>query len=203
MKGLPRRTFILGAFACAAAGRGSTPARSAGGGVSKAEWMAKILVSAKASDSPLYLGRFREEIYFLLKPITWKPNADQASKFQPVEVPMGFVTDLASIPPILFSLLRPDGVYAYAAIIHDYLYWTQERPREQADEILKRSMEDFSVDSATILAIYQAVRLKGGSAWASNAKLRTAGEKREIAKFPPNARTSWAEWKKNPNSFAR
>ena len=49
-------------------------------------------------------------------------------------MPTGFVTDFASIPPIFYSVLRPDGEYAYAAVIHDYLYWTQTRPREDADE---------------------------------------------------------------------
>src|SRR5262245_47745360 len=88
-------------------------------GISKAQWMAAVMVSAKASDDPLYLGRVREEMYFLLQPITWKPNPDQAPKFEPVVVPAGFVTDLASIPRIFFSALRPDGVYAYAAIVHD------------------------------------------------------------------------------------
>ncbi|WP_050995880.1 DUF1353 domain-containing protein [Bradyrhizobium yuanmingense] len=165
--------------------------------------MAQVLTPTKASDAPLYLGRFREEIYFLLKPITWKPNPDQAPQLTPVEAPIGFVTDLASIPPILYSLLRPDGVYAYAAILHDYLYWIQDRPREQADEILRLSMIDFEVEASKVVAIYEAVRTFGRSAWAHNARLRASGEKREIVKFPPNARTSWIQWKKDPQVFAQ
>ncbi|ECG8634089.1 DUF1353 domain-containing protein, partial [Salmonella enterica subsp. salamae] len=39
-----------------------------------------------------------------------------------IEVPAGFVTDLATIPRIFWSLMPPDGKYAKAAIIHDYLY---------------------------------------------------------------------------------
>src|ERR1700730_13306161 len=65
------------------------------------EWMTHP--KSGISPSPLRLGRFREPIYFLLNSITWKPNAEQAFQFEPVEVPVGFVTDLASIPQI-FSL---------------------------------------------------------------------------------------------------
>ncbi len=39
-----------------------------------------------------------------------------------IHVPAGFVTDLASVPRIFWTLLPPDGKYAKAAIIHDYLY---------------------------------------------------------------------------------
>ncbi len=89
------------------------------------EWM-KI---SKASDSPLYMGRFKDPVYFLLHPITWKPNPDQADQYKAVEVPKGFVTDLASIPQVFWNVLRPDDKYAYAAIVHDYLYWTQSITR--------------------------------------------------------------------------
>ena len=125
------------------------------------------------------------------------PNCLAIARFEAVEVPTGFVTDLASIPRILFSALRPDGVYAYAAIIHDYLYWKQDRPREEANEILRMSMIDFNVDRATVFAIYEGVGVGGAAAWASNARLRALGEKRELTQFPPNARTSWA-----PDVFA-
>ena len=57
----------------------------------------------------------------------WFPNQGQAYKF--VEVPIGFVSDLASVPSILWSKYPPQGRYAIAAIIHDYLYWIQTRPR--------------------------------------------------------------------------
>lgn len=40
-----------------------------------------------------------------------------------VEVPKGFITDLASIPRWLWSFLPPhDGQYARACVFHDYCY---------------------------------------------------------------------------------
>ena len=43
----------------------------------------------------------------------------------PIVVPRGFVTDLASIPRPFWSWLPPDGPWAKAAVIHDFLYYTQ------------------------------------------------------------------------------
>src|SRR5262249_6063867 len=99
-------------------------------------WMDRWIQEGRAPVGGLYLGRFADPIYFLTQPITWKPNKGQ-EKYHEVTVPTGFVTDLASIPSSFWSLLRPDGLYAYAAILHDYLYWFQTRPREQCDMILK------------------------------------------------------------------
>ncbi|MFV2733470.1 DUF1353 domain-containing protein, partial [Escherichia coli] len=39
-----------------------------------------------------------------------------------IAVPAGYVTDLASVPRILWSVFPPHGRYAKAAIIHDWLY---------------------------------------------------------------------------------
>jgi len=54
-----------------------------------------------------------------------------------IVVPRGFVTDVASIPQAFWSFgLSAHGRYSKAAIVHDYLYWTQGCSREQADNLL-------------------------------------------------------------------
>jgi hypothetical protein len=164
------------------------------------EWMDEAMKSSKRADTTLYLSRFPERIYFLTKPITWKPNPGQEA-FLPVEVPVGFVTDFASIPRVFWSILPPDGLYTYPAIVHDYLYWTQTRPRDVADEILKFGMGDFNVGTVTIQTIYQAVRLGGSSAWNENARLKAQGEKRVLKLFPDKPTITWEEWKKRSDVF--
>src|SRR5262245_55189884 len=89
-------------------------------------WMDQWMKIDRMPMGVLHLGRFADPIYFLIKPITWKPNPGQET-FQAVTVPVGFVTDFASIPRIFWSALPPDGRYTYPAIVHDYLYWTQTR----------------------------------------------------------------------------
>jgi hypothetical protein len=127
----------------------------------------------------------------------WHPNSGQ--NFKAVTVPEGFVTDLASVPQWVWSSgLRPEGRYAYAAIIHDYLYWMQDRPREDADKIFLHAMEDSKVDRVLRERIYDAVNLAGGSAWDRNAKLKLEGERRLLREFPSDFTISWDEWKRRP-----
>ena len=163
-------------------------------------WMAGW-IERKELISPLRLGRFVEPIYFLLSPISWKPNAGQAG-YVPVQVPRGFVTDFASIPRPFWSLLRPDGDYTHAAIIHDFLYWTQSTPRNKADEILKLAMQDLKVEDATVAIIYKAVARFGESAWKENAALKAKGEKRTLRRFPSDPTIRWSDWKLLSDVFA-
>lgn len=131
--------------------------------------------------------------------IEWHPNA--GGKLQEVVVPEGFVSDLASIPRMFWQVLRPEGRHAYAAVVHDYLYWTQTRPREEADQIFRIAMEDSKVDPKTITMLYQAVRRFGQGAWDNNARLKKAGERRVLKVFPRDFTTSWSQWKKQPDVF--
>ncbi|MDF0668564.1 MAG: DUF1353 domain-containing protein [Nitrospira sp.] len=168
--------------------------------LSMEQWMTEWMSVSKAPGGMLRISRFREPIYFLTAPISWTPNQGQ-ERYEAVTVPPGFVTDFASIPRIFWSALRPDGEYAYAAVVHDYLYWTQTRPREEADEILKMAMEDFEIGTTTVGTIYNAVRLGGKVAWNGNAKKKMQGEKRILTRFPQDPRTRWEDWKQRPGVF--
>jgi len=163
-------------------------------------WMNDWMSVSKAPRGMLRLSRFREPIYFLIAPISWTPNPGQEG-YVGVTVPTGFVADFASIPRIFWSLLRPDGEYAYAAVVHDYLYWTQTRSREEADEILKLAMEDFEIEALKVGAIYGAVRVGGQGAWNGNAEKKAQGEQRLLTRFPQDPRTRWEDWKQRPGVF--
>jgi hypothetical protein len=89
-----------------------------------------------------------------------------------VVVPAGFVTDFASTPRLMWSLLPPIGTYLQAAVVHDYLYWTQGCTRAQADRILLLAMEDNGVSAATRQIIYRGVRAGGDTPWTDNARAR-------------------------------
>jgi hypothetical protein len=163
-------------------------------------WMNSWMGSTKLPVGTLHLSRFQNPVYFLTKPISWKPNGSNIP-YKEVTVPKGFVTDFASIPKVFWSLLRPDGEYTYAAIIHDYLYWTQTRSREESDQIFKLVMRDFSVDSIKAEAIFSIVRFGGGYAWKNNQEAIKNGEKRMLKKFPQDPRITWEEWKERPDVF--
>ena len=163
-------------------------------------WMNEWMSISKAPGGMLRISRFQEPIYFLTAPISWKPNPGQ-QRYEPVIVPKGFVTDFASIPRLFWSALRPDGEYAYAAVVHDYLYWSQARPRDEADHIFKMAMEDFKISTLTVETMYRAVRVGGASSWDGNAQKKAQGEKRILAKFPQDPRTKWENWKQRPGVF--
>lgn len=83
-----------------------------------------------------------------------------------VNVPAGYLTDGASVPQALWSLIPPWGAYGQAAVVHDmlceYLATTkdgvpQKITRARCDEILLEAMVALGVPKALRQAIYQGV----------------------------------------------
>ncbi|MEZ3137388.1 DUF1353 domain-containing protein [Stutzerimonas kunmingensis] len=164
------------------------------------EWIGNYKNALQAVHNPFHLGRFADRYYYLTKEIGWQPNSGQTPS--PVQVPIGFVTDFASIPRAFWIALPTDGEYAYAAVIHDYLYWAQTTSREEADLVLKYAMEDFGISKTKISTIYRTVQTSGWVAWRENAKLKERGEKRILKKYPQDPTIKWKEWKNDQNNFA-
>lgn len=78
-----------------------------------------------------------------------------------IEVPAGNITDLASVPRVLWILLPPNGRYAKAAIIHDYLYDKALRTKAEADRIFLDGMAVLGVPKWKRMLMYTAVRIFG------------------------------------------
>ncbi|ECK8872641.1 DUF1353 domain-containing protein [Salmonella enterica subsp. enterica serovar Louisiana] len=110
-----------------------------------------------------YLWRVHEPFEFYLS----DDNSDVIS------VPAGFVTDLASVPRIFWTLLPPDGKYAKAAIIHDYLYDNALRTKKEADRIFLDGMTILGVPEWKRIVMYLAVRIFGRGNYSKN---QQAGE---------------------------
>lgn len=83
-----------------------------------------------------------------------------------IEVPKGFMSDGASIPKIFWSLIGgPTGKYFYAAILHDYLYYTKTYKRWKADKIFYEAMGVLGVPNWKRSIMHLAVRLFGFIPW--------------------------------------
>ncbi len=82
-----------------------------------------------------------------------------------IEVPIGFVTDGASVPKIFWSIFDPTGPYLKAAVIHDYLYNTKMFSRKMCDDLFLEAMKASGVGFFTRQTIYRAVRLGGWVAY--------------------------------------
>jgi len=100
-----------------------------------------------------------------------------------IVVPEGFVTDYASIPAGPFrALFERQGRYSRAALVHDYLYWSQSCSRAQADNLFMIAMTELGVRERERGPIYQAVRLGGESAWNENTREYRSGLPRIVAR---------------------
>lgn len=101
------------------------------------------------------LGHYNWRVY---EPFEFSLSDDSSDV---ISVPAGFVTDLASVPRIFWTLLPPDGKYAKAAIIHDYLYDNALRTKREADRIFLDGMTVLGVPRWKRTIMYYAVRLFG------------------------------------------
>jgi hypothetical protein len=80
-------------------------------------------------------------------------------------VPTGFETDLASVPRLPLAYMLFGGVGDAAAVVHDFLYSTQEVSREMADDVLEEAMRVSGVAGWRRYPMWFGVRLFGGSHW--------------------------------------
>jgi hypothetical protein len=117
----------------------------------------------------------------------------------PIIVPRGFVTDLASIPRPLWSWLPPDGPWAKAAVIHDFLYYTQGQgvwkchdttlqrsySKDEADWILRDAQADRHVGVVSRNIVWLGVHLGGQAGWDASPGIKNITACKSEPKLPP------------------
>lgn len=103
--------------------------------------------------------------FILLDPLFTEVEVDGVHNT--ICVPVGFNTDLASVPRVLWGWIPPHGRHLRAAVVHDYLYSVADRPRKEADQIFHALMRHMGVNRVRAGLMYAAVRAFGGSrgAW--------------------------------------
>lgn len=87
-----------------------------------------------------------------------------------ITVPAGFVTDFASVPRIMWAWIPPMGKWSGAAIVHDYGYVVQDRPRAEYDAIFLEAMGVLGVPWIRRHLMYLAVRIGGWLPWHKRSK---------------------------------
>lgn len=95
----------------------------------------------------------------LTAPLIWQEKGLR------IQVPAGFVTDLASIPATLRGVLSITGISRRGAVLHDYAYCAQKMSRPDADDLLRRALLADGMRSATARLYWLGVRAGGGSHW--------------------------------------
>lgn len=84
---------------------------------------------------------------------------------QIIRIPLGFLTDLSSVPKFLWSLFPPFGDFLLAAIVHDYLYKTRLVSRKQADKEMLLLSNQLNHNKADNYTRYAGVRAFGARAY--------------------------------------
>ena len=82
-----------------------------------------------------------------------------------ITVPAKYVTDLASVPRLLWNIVPPIGKYDCAAVIHDWLYQKGTVTRDQADAVLLEGMRVYGIKKSLRAVIYAGVRVGGWVPW--------------------------------------
>ena len=80
-------------------------------------------------------------------------------------VPVGFTTDLASVPRIPIAYMLAGGTSNEASVVHDYLYSSHEVDRATADAVLREASALTGVPGWRRWIMWAGVRLGGGSHW--------------------------------------
>lgn len=117
------------------------------------------------SDLNLIAVAGRPDIWYLGAPLIWDDGKNV------ITVPVGFLTDLASIPHVVDSLpdLDRTGLSRRPGALHDWLYGGERgRGKAFADGILLAALQAEGMNPVGALTIYEAVHVFGESSWDSD-----------------------------------
>ena len=88
-----------------------------------------------------------------------------------IVISAGLRTDLGSVPPLLWWLVRPYGDRATRPyLLHDALVRDPGTTRRDADNLLRRALEDEGVPALRARLVWAAVRIGSGQAGATRAE---------------------------------
>lgn len=114
-------------------------------------------------------------LWVVASPLVFKTDAAV------ITVPKGFVTDLASIPRPLRAVFNVNGLSRAPAVLHDYLYCSQQFSRAEADALFLAALEARKVPRLERYSMYLGVRAGG---WIYYNK-RKAGQGLSLEDFVP------------------
>lgn len=95
--------------------------------------------------------------------VAWLP--EKTSTVWSIDIPHGFVTDFASVPWWLWSVVPPIGRHSLGSVVHDWLYTTHREGRPWADRVFKEAMEANGTNGFVREACYWGVRTGGRKSW--------------------------------------
>jgi hypothetical protein len=155
-------------------------------------------IEGEISKSPT-ITPFYDKYWVLLEDLTFEFHKKKSTQKYQIKVPVGFVTDLASVPVGVNVVFDHYGRYSTAGIIHDYLYWVQPCGRKFADRMFRDVLKACGVSWRDRYSMWSGLKGAGLVAWEKKKKLRKKGESRFVPanyrdKISPDKR--WSDFRK-------
>ena len=127
----------------------------------------------------------KKSYVMLLAPLYYQPLNGPL-----IMIPVGFITDFASVPRILWSIFPPyDPFYGAPAVLHDYLYtllgiipgYPIRFTRAESDALFLEAMSLQGTEEWRSLCLYHGVRLGGWMKWRRQTSLRDSKSTAKIS----------------------
>ena len=82
-----------------------------------------------------------------------------------IKVPVGFKTDFASVPRLLWMIISPIDDHGKAAVVHDYCYYVAYDTKKRCDDIFREGLIVLRVPKWKVVCMYWSVRIFGWVGW--------------------------------------
>ena len=113
--------------------------------------------------TPCRVELIGKNLFKLLEPFEY--HIGEYPSEQIIKVPVGFITDFASIPRIFWPIVSPIDEYAKAAVIHDWMYKFNYAKKSVCEKIFYEAMTVLEVPQWKKICIYSAVYVGGWYTW--------------------------------------
>lgn len=117
---------------------------------------------------PLVVKKISARIWETERAFEYRVGSEDSDEV--IKVRKGFQTDFASVPRIFWTIFPPDGLYTQAAVLHDYLYYTQMYSRRKSDYIFYEAMGVLGVSQWKRSMMHFAVRISAWICWNKRSK---------------------------------
>lgn len=102
--------------------------------------------------------------------VSYELTEDCEVQEENIIIPEGFLTDLSSVPRILWMFIPPYRMAVPASVLHDYMYTYGWKSRKEADELFYKILLTHNVPKWQSFLMYIAVRIFGKSKYKRNDK---------------------------------
>lgn len=104
-----------------------------------------------------------KNLFRLIEPLEYHVGCYPSEEI--IIVPVGFLTDFASVPRVFWPIISPIDKHANAAVIHDFMYQTNYAKKARCEEIFREAMQVLEVPNWKEFCIYWSVYAFGWKAW--------------------------------------